>query len=370
MENGRKTTKTVSRKAVLYLQARSFADYMYLSDLETTVNNEIIKFWTGDTLWGRTHSNDQIWIRDSPVFYDLVSTGASDFGRAPGYNPQFLGPDPAFNAAYVKIPYVAEILRNGAMSQGWFFDQAGHEYFADCRGPFVRMWHWEEGIPFDSTEAEYTDIQLNDSTCVFVDRPLQMKGIVDGSLTIGSSEHIYLIDNIKYACCSNPTCRVLPDDCNDYLGIVSENNVIIANTPANGRNHSNGLGNGQTNPNYTDIIITAAIVALDSLDGSFTFAQQNDIGDPYEGPTPDDRGDIHLMGSVTQRRRGYVHRSNHGSTGYLKDYHYDKRMLTRRPPCFFDAEDESGHALFNIIQWGQAVQDENDMNAGKYIRYN
>jgi len=63
----------------------------------------------------------------------------------------------------------------------------------------------------------------------------------------------------------------------------------------------------------------------------FTFEDQNDAyvweySSGYVGPTPDERGDIILRGSLAQYRRGYVHRSNHSGTGYTKHYFYDSRL--------------------------------------------
>jgi hypothetical protein len=208
--------------------------------------------------------------------------------------------------------------------------------------------------------AQQTNITGGDQTCVFVDGPLSLAGLVQGSWTVGCSKDIYLIDDIRYTCL-NLNTYLVPSDCNDYLGLVSETRVIIANTWANGRENQ---FQGQ------DIIINAAIVALGDTTGSFTFDQQNDTWDAYIGPSPDERGQIHLNGSVTQRFRGYVHRSNRGGTGYLKDYKYDYRFLTQRPPCFMDAVDQSGRALFDIVQWGQAVENPTDIRDNKRVLYN
>jgi len=136
---------------------------------------------------------------------------------------------------------------------------------------------------------------------------------------------------------------------------------MIANTWANGRENSS---------QGADIVICAAIVALGDTAGCFTFDQQNDTWDTYIGPNPDERGQIHLRGSVTQRFRGYVHRSNQGGTGYLKDYDYDFRFLVHRPPCFLDAVDQSGRALFDVVQWGQAVESQEDIRRNYRVRYN
>ena len=74
------------------------------------------------------------------------------------------------------------------------------------------------------------------------------------------------------------------------------------------------------------------------------------------GPYPDERGQIHLWGQVSQFRRGYVHRSNHGTggsngTGYLKDYHYDERFYWDPPP-FYPYLDENYGIDRQIVAWG------------------
>jgi hypothetical protein len=358
---GRPKQEEVVRKAVLYVSVRSFADYMYLTDHEVTPNGELVRFWSGDTLWGRVHSNDTIRIMQSPVFYDVVSTGAPDFGRGAGFNPIFYGPDPFFNAPKVEIPLVATTVRDGARRQALFFEEDGQEWRLLFRGSIAKLFDWEEGAPFDSLTAHLTPITGGDQTCVFVDGPLSLAGLVQGSWTVGCSKDVYLIDDVKYPCWNPSINPAVPLDCNDYMGLVSETRVIIANTWANGRENS---------AQGSDIVINAAIVALGDTTGSFTFDQQNDTWDAYIGPSPDNRGQIHLNGSVTQRFRGYVHRGNNGSTGYLKDYKYDSRFLTTRPACFMDAVDQSGRALFDILQWGQAMENPTDIRDNKRVLYN
>jgi hypothetical protein len=339
--DGGENPREVRRTASVIVQLRSFSDYMYLTDHEITVFNDRIKFWHGDTLWGRTHSNEQIAIMQDPVFYDVVSSTASDFWHGTAYNPQFLGPPPIFNAAKVVVPDQANNLRQGAMAQGFFF-QPGMEkqmraVFSDSG---VTLYSWDIGSPYTDTNRVSIPSLIN--TCIFCDCPLELMGTIQGSATIGSSQNIRIIDNIRYRD-SNPQNGQIDSSGTNYLGIVSEGNVLVANTWANGRdNRAAGR----------DIIVTAAIVALGE---SFTFEDQNDVWDAYQGPEPDERGIMYVWGSITQERRGYVHRSNHQGTGYLKDYHYDTRFKKQRPPCFFEAVDEAGRGLFNIISWGGQV---------------
>jgi hypothetical protein len=136
----------------------------------------------------------------------------------------------------------------------------------------------------------------------------------------------------------------------NYVGIVSEGDIKIANTWANGSERSSGLGRNQTNQNLTSIAITAAVVALGRNEtlftGSFTFENQNDTdsgyvctpcgctsnpgGDPPNcagGPYQGDRRGRSICGFDNATTRGYVHRSCCGGTGYLKRYRYDERFL-------------------------------------------
>ncbi|MCC6477518.1 hypothetical protein IT157_10735 [bacterium] len=371
-EGGNIDAKKVVRKAVLYVQVRSFSDYMYLTDVETSLTfpGDVVRFWGRDTLWGRTHSNDWIAtqnVNGLPVFYDIVSTTKPSF-RPGSPNPagQFLGGAPYFNAPYVVLPALAEPIREGAASEGHFYEVVGHEWRAFVNGANLQLYHWPEGTPFDPAVATMIPISLGDWPCVFVNNGrMEVLGVMSASnmgLTLGCSDDIRIIDDLMFQG-TNMTNGTLPPACSSMLGLVGESWIYIANTWENGREGCTG-----TTPDHCHIVITAALVVLGS---SFQFEQMNDVFDPYISPVaPDNRGNIVMTGSITQRYRGYVHRSNLGDTGYGKVYHYDYRFLSQRPPCFLGAEDDEGRALFNITQWGQASEDPVDVARGRRVRYN
>ncbi len=362
-------TKAIKRKAVLYVSVRNFADYMYLSNYERTNFGDQIKFWSEDTLNGRVHSNDTIAIMGRPVFYDVVTTHAPEFWEGVGYNPEFHIP-PIFRAPIVQIPEFAENLRTFATN--YYAPGNNKQMRIRIIGALADVWTWDLGVAFDSTEAQHDQIPLGGSDkCIFTETPLEFWGFdITGSVTVGSAQLVRLMDDVRVGggTSGTPEYRVLSSNTN-YVGIVSEGQVKIANTPANGRENSNGAGFSQGNPALTDIVINAAIVALGE---SFTFEQQNDLDSGYVSSTiPDDRGTIYLYGSLTQLRRGYVHRTNNQSTGYAKQYRYDSRFLKRRPPCFFEAVDSTGHALFDIIQWGgDNSESAQDRASGNYVKFN
>jgi hypothetical protein len=342
----------VERTATMRARLRSFANYMYLTDIENTIYNEIIWFWTPDTLYGRTHSNDFIGLKYSPTFYGPISTSQSQFLYYQPQNIYFAYP-PVFNAPPVDFPKTARTLR------------AGGKHYSDKNGTmmtWIRM-RGASGIdvlqyPLGSVPRDSVIDHMGPPgwAGIFVDGQVEIEGTLLGALTIGSSGNMWLIDDVMYSDANTRNADFDEKSEQSIMGLVSEGDIIIKDNVRNGKADMSGRG-PTDNSNYdaANIVITAGMVALGQ---SFTFEHQNDDWEAYQGPTPDERGYIYLHGAVTQLRRGYVHRSNHGQgngtgTGYGKSYHYDFRFDRRPPPFYLEALDENGHGLFDIISWGE-----------------
>jgi hypothetical protein len=159
---------------------------------------------------------------------------------------------------------------------------------------------------------------------------------------------MWLVDNVKYLESDPRTGWFEHEGFPHMMGLVSESNIIIKDNFVNGK--EDGAGVAPNDHGRHSIIINAGMIALGE---SFTFEHQNDDWELYQGTTPDERGYIYLKGAVTQWRRGYVHRSNHGGTGYGKSYNYDFRFDRRPPPYYLEATDENGHGLFDVVSWGE-----------------
>jgi hypothetical protein len=331
-ENENGEAVQVARTDDLNAVALSFAAFTYLTDHERTIFGEFISYFAYDTLYGRIHSNDYMKMGGG-VFYGLVTTSAPFFLPGSG-NPVFVNHDPIFNYPPIQVPEEANTVRG--CPNGMSFSGEGiynHRLVFDGASGW-RLYKWRIGTPYnDSLIAQGAPLY---DRVMFFEGPLELMGQVYGTVTVGASGDIRLIDDIWYED-SEPSGAVNPESTN-LLGIVSEENIIIGNTWANGRENS---------AQGSDIIINAAMMALGE---SFTFEDQNDIWEIYQGPYPDERGSIRLWGSVVQKRRGYVHRSNHAGTGYGRDYHEDVRLMRTPPPCFPLATNEWGHLLFDVIE--------------------
>ncbi|HEY3295595.1 MAG TPA: T9SS type A sorting domain-containing protein [bacterium] len=337
-------------------------NYTYLSDQEMSIFGDRIKFWTSDTLQGSVHSNSLIAIEGSPQFYGQVSTTERDFWRGPGYNPGFHGFMPIFRAPRVEIPSQLTELRRCAMIQDLFFSDAGKSYRVHLRGDTALVSRWWTGTPFDSSDS--WAVPLGRRRCMFFDRPLDIEGHMSGEVSIGCSYNMRLLDNVVYDDADLTHGVTVPPESPNYLMLASEADIKIANTPANGRENSNGLGINQSDPDLTSIAISAALYALGE---SFTFEQQNDLdsGYVYENPvgTPhrDDRGSAYVYGSLTQKRRGSLHRSTNISTGYFVHYRWDPRFVPWSPPGVPSYDDNTSRNTdtlnFGDVPVGQTVWD-------------
>jgi hypothetical protein len=345
----------------------------YLTIWEQTFFGQRIPLNSGDTLSGWMHSNDTIAIMQSPLFYGPVTTSASNFWQGVGYNPIFFI-EPRFDYPEAELPEQFTGIRDQAEILEHFFSHPGYQYrilFQGAQGMVI--YEWPEGLPFNDSLAiivgQYPPPTLNG--VFFIDSPLQMLGTdsesrtdygIQGRYTIGCSNDIYILDNLRYIDSDTLNGMVVPNTWN-CLGLASEGFIIIKNTWENGRD------NGATSASEwrKDVIINGVVLALES----FSFEDQNDVitagGGTWpqwyysNGPTPDERGQIHLWGTMAQYRRGYVHRSNHGGTGYLKDYHYYPGISLEPPPYFptipveltFDNE----HIYFDNVTVGDTTSE-------------
>jgi len=334
----------VERTATLRTRLRSFASYQHLTHLEVTKFGEIIWFWHKDTLFGRVHSNDYLGIKYSPRFFGRVTTSKHKFKELQA-NAKFKYP-PEFNVPKIVFPKTARAVRNNAEIIST--DNSQTMVRLVLKGDQgCEVWKWQRGV--DPDEFAKLDRTIRDISwkAIFVDGECEVEGQLSGNLTIGSTGDMLLIDNIQYIGSDANNGR-LPAGMMHRLGLVSEKNVLIKNNLKNGR--LNGFKSFPNDVNRHSININASIVALNE---SFTFEQQNDEWDLYQGPGPDERGVIYLTGSVAQWRRGYVHRRNHNGTGYEKAYVYDSRLDEQPPPYFLELTDENGHGKFDIISTGE-----------------
>ncbi|MGY8764408.1 MAG: hypothetical protein ACKVLE_06695 [Fidelibacterota bacterium] len=226
-----------------------------------------------------------------------------------------------------------------------------------------------------------------------------VRGIVDGMYTIVTDDfteyrrhddnnvidrvwgNIWLIDDVVYSDSYGNGAVIHPMDGGtaNVLGLIAGGNIIVANTRPNG---ARGQQYG------ADIKINASILAMnggflshywqnslqnfhdwndglgygiiaDGRGGHRNHYLSDDQNGVYTG-TDDNRGTIHLWGSIVQFKRGYMNRNYPGpynvspGVGYSKNYHYDWNLQLKPPPYFPDLQSSDNTVILKMASYGEA----------------
>ncbi len=317
------------------LQPSSFSKFAYYSAFEGT---STIYWVTGDTVWGPLHTQDKLTINGDPVFNGKVTTKKKVI--ITGYsNPQFNGgyqngvdmPIPGDGAANLK-----------AMADNGGADFSGHDtVYVTFAGDTIKYKY-----SYNSAYTSALGSTLAPNGTIFASGAvLRLQGTVKGKYSIGASQEtktvtstytnkrgktktttttstiggdIYLDGDIVYS--TNP--QTDPNS-TDLLGIVAQNNVLIADNSANKGN----------------INIQASVYSETGGFGAENYA------------TRSLDGTINLYGGIINQNRQPVGTfTTHGSktvmvSGFLKNYRYDNRFMVASPPGF----PTTGH--FEIVSW-------------------
>jgi hypothetical protein len=302
--------QTVKQTVEITLIPSKFSKFAYYSASE----GSNIYWISKDTVWGPFHTQDYLKVSGNPVFYGKTSTLKGLQKSNIGDKPQFLG---GFESGLdISIPLnVTNAVETEANKGGFKITNKDTVYLAFVSDSIKIKYS------FKGKATSYSAKSLAPNGVIFIKDPLavRVQGTVKGQYTVAVSGpqnkgNIYIDDDIKYS--SNP---VTNPNSTDVLGLVSKNNVIITQNPANNK----------------DVIIQASIFCEK---GGFT-AQNYD--------TRPVSGTISLLGGITQSIRGAVgtFKGTTIKTGFSKSYTYDERFLVAYPPAF------PGTGGFEIVSW-------------------
>lgn len=277
----------------------SFSMFAWMTQFEGNV------FWiTGDTVWGRMHSNGMLHVNGSPVFYQKVTT-AKSFDPKPGVglNKAIFKKGYETGVASINFPDNLSELISASASGGkkyntdiWLTFNPG----TGANGDGIALVRTSPSGPIIDT------IYLNSSSfngVIYTTGRARVKGVVDGRVTV-AAPNVYIDDDIQYE--RNPQTTAS----DDILGLVADQNVYVTDNPANNNN----------------CVIDACIF---TRSGSFTAENYN---------TRPVSGELQILGSIVQNTRGPVGTFS-GSTiksGFSKRYRYDDRLSDPnfRPPFY------------------------------------
>ncbi len=340
---------------------KTLNQYLFVTNRETLSNGEPIYFITGDVLDGPVYTTDEINIWGDPVFKGSVTAAGSNivddsnpvfengFNQLVG-EPEFVLDNDFANS--VMNDYSESVRDISEISNG---DVTGiylpsSEFYSDARvdGIYVDentakleiykweswgWWGWWEPV----YEIIYDSTPLNedgtmDATLVNLDTNEQIRfsfnGIIlsetdlyisspdetsffSGLITLASQDDVYIRGNIVYS-----HLRTGP---NSFVTDVQSYNDI-----------SEGIEHNKLNIVAYDSIVMRYYVpdnlyitaSLFALTGEFTLENYWSV----------EKDTLHVYGAIIQKYRGPIGTFGGwgGNTGFLKDYHYDKRLYS--PP--------------------------------------
>ena len=292
----------------------NFAMYAWFSGFK---GND--QFWYGgDSVWGTTRSNGGLHM----------GTGTEVFNGRVIYAKNITGPGtpvylqgPAVKTVSVQMPADLSGISSAATSGGKVYTGNVNVTFdpgsnASNDGSMI--------VGNLSTNALVDSFALGASGfngAVWVERRRSCHGgKVDGKLSIGSSNNIYIQGGgIRYE--QDP----LLGPSSDVLGLLATGNITIGSSAS-----------GSDSANWPNCRIDAGLFALN---GSFS------------ANTPGGTGLLTLLGSIVEGSKGKIMGAN-GTDGYLKRYHWDARFAdpTSRPPYF----PGFGPKTFKITNWWES----------------
>ena len=195
------------------IQLNSFTLFAWMTNFEGNT------FWTtGDTVWGRMHSNGNIHIAGRPVFFGKTTTSKRFDPPRPGTgtNKAIFKLGYETGIAPISFPNTITDLMNGASSGGHLYTTEIWVQLRTDGMALIRM--AAGGAPVDS-------IDINNSSfngAIASTARVNVEGVLNGKLSIGSATDVRITGDVTYR-----------DRTRDLLGLVAQNNVVIGNTPAN-----------------------------------------------------------------------------------------------------------------------------------------
>ena len=269
----------------------SMSQYGWFSDNENGV------FWiTGDTCWGRMHSNKMVHTKGVPVFMKKLTSSL-------GLSPPIKKNTAEFRGGYEKIdkqvlPTNMSRMENAATAgNGGAAVNTKSLYDVDLELDFLADGRVGRTVSGVTDTVLVTDIAP--TGVIWGTKDIKVKGTLNGQLSILADDNIWIDDDVVMA--DNP---VTNPNSNDALGLVARDDIYVTNNTANN----------------IDCTIQAALLAVN---GSFKAEDYNTRGVA---------GRLTVYGSIAQNLRGPVGRfQTVGSNlvlkdGFYKSYYHDKRF--------------------------------------------
>lgn len=382
-------TSIIRRYGVFSLESETFAKFMYFTDTDESMNGNNVYFHGPDLVYGRVHSNTNIWIKKTtggtnsgwPTFLGWVSTNGEVESHSGTY-PENLVFQGGLSEGYdfVVFPEQASRIRRTGNTVGPIYydpdnivnvvvEGSGYNSmlgtvldprreYADVYNPYPPVnpntYQYRNNYNVRDTVWTYLGSGSTVNTSRWVNGRLWIRGEFGTYQTWGCADTMFLTGNIKLS--GTPLNTDPVANRTDVVGLVSEKSIVIKYGYVDPEDTLRYHRTSGSDTGFGGIWIYAAMAALGDgkgdprKDGLFTFEYQHPhpsvpdvrvgttlytridlhrrrfpqspanpwpplIDYPWYNPLwPErlpylERGYISVYGSISQRRRGFVHRS-------------------------------------------------------------
>jgi hypothetical protein len=346
-----------------------FSRYAMFSDHDPST----IEWGHNNVCDGPFYTGGKLKIRDDPTFWGPVTaTGGIDSGLGGVYHPNYNGGAPKTGPVVDFVADFTKLIADAAGGKVYtgvdtYLEFKGDRVIVRTSSTLTGDKSWNNGVNSGGYNTAslvagepangYLISTLAPNGVLLVKGAnLHIKGVLDGRLTVGAvaticttavsttEGNVYIDSSIAYA--AAPPTRTNPSACDDMLGIVADNEVLISKFI----NHEERYGSGSSSNHATydmymqntDITINASIIAkngglkAEHTDTYYNMTSASCVsinGGPnhYDNFAEGRKQTINVVGGIQQNNRRGV---GNGALGFDKNYVYDPRLMTDYPPSY------------------------------------
>jgi cytoskeletal protein CcmA (bactofilin family) len=320
---------TIYDTTFVKVTGNSFAQYVFYS-----VNENSVQWISGETCWGRLHTQDYLYINGNPDFKGKVTTkkGLKITSGTPTFEKGETQADISVPSDLTQLKDLGQTALGGALYKGvdvyvQFITTGQIVVRAEATGSTPSsVWGYTSASPSGNVASTtiphyqvFNNIAALTSSGVMLvqDGALHVKGTLNGQITLGcidsqsgtppvnSGKSSVWIDSSLVYNAAPPCYQTTTNVSDDLLGIVATNAINVSQYI----NHDN------TKAQLSNVNINASMFSQTS-----GFTAEN-----YSSRTA---GTLHLVGGIQQQTRGAV---GQGGKGFVKDYDWDLDLEKYQP---------------------------------------
>jgi hypothetical protein len=284
---------------------------------------------TGATKFFPASVHGTAWMHDSLVAGGMTNTAANNVGAmslssimSQPTSRCYLGGDPRLIAEARNSGAFTNAQKQRGGDTATFTPTDAHGKWLPYPGPIDARLAARRPADAAYLFPLYRGLNPGAMGVIAVSGTVGISGVLRGRVTLYATGNVVILDDLRYA--TDPSLGT----CADMLGIISANNITVADNALQDPPNVNGY---RTEDDTKDVFIHGVMMALNTSFGVENYSSGPNNAMDCEG-TNGGRGCLYLNGGLIQQRRGAVGLTD--GTGFIKRYSYDRCAVSNPPPFF------------------------------------